>query len=271
VDHVVADHVAEAAFLQLDAVALRDAGAVRVMNVIALDETVGEPAGVAVAAQVHAFAGAVGVMDVIAQDPEAFVRAAGVRGDRDVAGVVDFAALDRDEARAHQADAVRAAGELDVAHHEVAGPGDLEHVLAGVGLPDQRALAIPRAHHDRLLRRSIDRDPKAAVDGVRAAGKPQLFAGLERGDRRPEIPARRDVDRECGGRGGDEHGRDGDRKNPAMKVRHERVLRMRKGQVRTISDLAPVGECLSSVTVLAKMAQPPAIIGGTSSVSREPR
>ena len=115
VDDVVADDVAVAAFLDLDAVALLDVGAVRVMDVVAFDQAVGDAAGVAVTAEVHPLARAIGVVDVVAQDFQPFVRAAGVGGERDVAGVVDLAVLDRDEVRVHQPDAVRAAGELDAA------------------------------------------------------------------------------------------------------------------------------------------------------------
>src|SRR4029453_10133038 len=120
VNYVVAGRVAVTAFLDLDAVALLHVRTVGVVDVVALDQAVGNATAVVIAAEVHALAGAVRVMDVVAQDAQAFVRAARVRGDRDVAGLVNLAALDRDEARAHQTDAVRAAGELDAAKGDVA-------------------------------------------------------------------------------------------------------------------------------------------------------
>ena len=63
--HVVANDVAVAAFLELDAVALRDGRPVRVMDIVAFDEAVRDPAPIAVAAEVHAFACTVRVMNVV--------------------------------------------------------------------------------------------------------------------------------------------------------------------------------------------------------------
>src|SRR5262249_46148985 len=112
VNDVVADDVAGTAFLEFDAVALLDRRAVGVMNVVALDQAVGDATAVVVAAEVHPFAAAVRVVDVVVENFESSVRAAGVRGDRNVAGPVDFTVLYRDVARRHEADAGRTAAEL---------------------------------------------------------------------------------------------------------------------------------------------------------------
>jgi hypothetical protein len=55
-NHVIADNVTIGAYLYFDAVVASRACASQVVNVISLDETVGNPASIIVASQIHAFA-----------------------------------------------------------------------------------------------------------------------------------------------------------------------------------------------------------------------
>ena len=73
VNDVIANDVAVAAFLDLDTVALVNGGAIRMVNVVAFDQAVGNSAAVVIAAEVHAFAGTVRMMNVIAQYLESLI------------------------------------------------------------------------------------------------------------------------------------------------------------------------------------------------------
>ena len=80
---------------------------------------------------------------------ETFVGAARYVGaERHVPGVVDVAVLDGDEVRVRDTDAVRAAGDLEPAERHVLAGFDIDDVLAGARIDDDRYLACLGANED---------------------------------------------------------------------------------------------------------------------------
>jgi hypothetical protein len=90
---------------------------------------------------------------VVSQDAQALIGPSrNIGAQRNIAGIMDIAALDRDEARLVEADSVRATAHLEVLEHEITRARDVDRVLTRVAR-DVRGLARLTANDDgRSLR-----------------------------------------------------------------------------------------------------------------------
>src|SRR6185436_16025024 len=129
VDDIVADDVVVRADLDLDPVVAAVARAAQVVDVVPLEQAVGGPARIVVAARVEAFAlrrarcAEASVVDVIAAEDEE-VRVAIVEGDRVVTRLIDLGVLERDVVAADEPHPGAPALECQTPYDQVRGVHD---------------------------------------------------------------------------------------------------------------------------------------------------